>query len=210
MIHSARMHLNNMPYEFVIVDGGSSDGTLEWLTKQPDVVLVAQGKKEGAVRAFNAGFCAANGKIVFNLNDDCVIVGDVFGQAIAQLERNESIGQVAIPFRCPSQEHPRLYSISVGNPRREMRYAQFGATRRWLGNALGWWGGLTYQYSGDPRLSMCIWNSGYKVADLDGDAYIDHIEAKDSTRLPNTDSHLLFEAWRAWQGPPSTPTVFEP
>ena len=45
MVKSVRSSVGlGIPYELVIVEGGSTDGSLEWLRKQPDVVLIEQGK----------------------------------------------------------------------------------------------------------------------------------------------------------------------
>jgi glycosyltransferase involved in cell wall biosynthesis len=200
-VTEAKELMGNIPHEFIIVDGGSTDGTIEWVRSQPCAVLIAQGQRVGAVRAFNEGFRAARGKYVVNLNDDVVFYGNPLTRAIKQLDSDDLIGQIAIPFQCPGEMGPRVDSLVVGNPRREMLYANFGVTRKSLGDQVGWWGNLTYQYNGDPNLSLGIWSRGYKVVKLDGCGYIGHLEAKDATRQPNTDSHLLFQAWNSWAGP---------
>ena len=57
-------------HELVLVDGGSTDGTLEWLRGQPDVRLVEHGDLKGAVKAFNDGAHAARGQYIIMANDD--------------------------------------------------------------------------------------------------------------------------------------------
>jgi glycosyltransferase involved in cell wall biosynthesis len=206
-VRTARKLIGDTPHEFIIVDGGSTDGTIEWAKTQPCVTLIAQGQRFGAVRAFNAGFRATHGKYIANLNDDIVFYGNPLRQALKQLDGDSLIGQVAIPFQCPEQMRPHTASLTVGNPKREMLYANFGVTRKFLGDRVGWWGNLTHQYSGDPHLSLGIWNCGYKVVRLNGDGYIGHIESQDATRLTNNDSHLLFQAWSSWPGPPEKPIL---
>jgi len=50
MVASVRRSLYcGLPYEFIIVDGGSNDGTIEWCNLQSDVVLVAHGELRGAI-----------------------------------------------------------------------------------------------------------------------------------------------------------------
>jgi glycosyltransferase involved in cell wall biosynthesis len=55
--------------EIIIVDGGSNDGTLEWVAQQPDIILVP-GPDSGVYDAFNKGFRRATGEIVGILNSD--------------------------------------------------------------------------------------------------------------------------------------------
>src|SRR3972149_3857910 len=79
-------------------------------------------------------------------------------------------------------------------------YANFGVTRNWLGNKLGWWGGYDH-YSGDAELSLKIWDAGYKVVKLDGNGHILHLEVQDSTRKGNNDSEKFYAKWNDWEGP---------
>ncbi len=41
-IESLREELKSLPYETIIVDGGSTDGTLKWLIKQKDIITIVQ------------------------------------------------------------------------------------------------------------------------------------------------------------------------
>jgi len=189
-----------LDYEIILVDGGSKDGTEEWCLKQPDIVFIQQGKRMGAVAAFNAGFAIARGEFTCNLNDDCLVVGDVFGQAIKQFEESR-VGQVAIPYKDPTDKKPKCEMIYLGKPRHDILYANFGITRTWLGKRLGWWGNDVYHYGGDTDLSVKIWDAGYAVVELDGDGYIQHLRLDDDTRVDNNDSRHFFSKWEQWCGP---------
>jgi len=71
MIASARREIpRGIAYEFVVVDGGSTDGTLEWCKQQPDVYLIQHGALLGAIRAFCDGARTARGEYVLLANDD--------------------------------------------------------------------------------------------------------------------------------------------
>jgi glycosyltransferase involved in cell wall biosynthesis len=67
MVKSARQSLSGcygIQYEFVIVDGGSSDGTQKWCNSQSDIRLIEHLSLLGAVKAFNDGANAALGTYV--------------------------------------------------------------------------------------------------------------------------------------------------
>lgn len=189
-----------LSYQIVVTDGGSEDGSIEFLKEQEDVYLVEHGHRRGAICAFNDAFSVARGKYVANINDDTLIVGNCFDRAVEQMERGASIGQVAIPFADPGKK-PRLDVMGIGNPTRVLRYANFGVTKRTLGESVGWWGTRYNTYAGDNELSAKIWDAGYRVADLDGEGYIQHFCLQDSTRVENLDSHKFYGYWRSWVGP---------
>ena len=166
-------------HEIIVVDGGSRDGTLEWLRTQP-VVLIEQGAAYGAVYAFNAGFYAAEGDYVASLNDDCVIVGPTLRLACDYLDSHPETGQVAIPWHDIGDRDITVQHVHIGKQQVNVIYANFGVTRRWLGDEVGWWGNWVH-YSGDCELSFSILMKGYKVETLPG-GQIDHYRAQDETR----------------------------
>ena len=58
--------------ECVVVDNGSSDGSLEWLAREwPAVRVVAHADNQGFAAGANAAAAAATGEVVAFLNNDC-------------------------------------------------------------------------------------------------------------------------------------------
>ncbi len=55
-------------YEWIVVDGGSSDGTLELARKNPRVTTLIEGPDEGIYDAMNKGIRAASGEYIVFLN----------------------------------------------------------------------------------------------------------------------------------------------
>ena len=68
-VRSVRHALQGRKYEHIICDGGSTDGTLEYLQRQKDVRLIP-GPDRGMYDALNKGMAAAHGRILGHLNAD--------------------------------------------------------------------------------------------------------------------------------------------
>lgn len=207
-IRAATFHAPNsalhVSYEIIIVDGGSVDGTSEYLLEQPDVSIIWQGERRGAVAAFNAGFEAATGRYVANLNDDALCMGACLYEACRALDNRQGVGQIALPFSDP-RHPPSVHKVTVGTPPREYLYGNFAVTRRALGQSLGWWGTHSYHYGGDTELSLQVWRAGYSVMALSSHlGYVRHYRADDATRVENKEQgRSLGQRWRSWNGKPS-------
>ena len=198
MIDSVRRQLPEpLAYEFVIVDGGSTDGTPDWCALQPDIRFIQQGELLGAIRAFDAGCAAAQGEYVLLLNDDVLVHDGAVLRALSHLDSHPDCGAVA--FADNRQDGSKsgqgaqvgtLYGIQPDGQPVGIPYAQCGMFRRWLGDLAGWWGstdtewGAFHTYGGDNRLSARIWEMGYTVDAVEGAAVTDRI-APDALRERN-------------------------
>ena len=68
-VRSVRHALHGHSYEHIVCDGGSSDGTLEYLRQQNDIRLIS-GPDKGMYDALNKGMATARGRILGHLNAD--------------------------------------------------------------------------------------------------------------------------------------------
>ena len=68
-LQSVRHVFQGRDYEHIVVDGGSTDGTLELLQKQKDIRLIG-GPDKGMYDALNKGMATARGRILGHLNAD--------------------------------------------------------------------------------------------------------------------------------------------
>jgi glycosyltransferase involved in cell wall biosynthesis len=68
-LQSVRHALQGRNFEHIVVDGGSTDGTLEYLKQQKDIRLIP-GPDKGMYDALNKGMAAARGRILGHLNAD--------------------------------------------------------------------------------------------------------------------------------------------
>jgi FkbM family methyltransferase len=71
-LESIRRHTDE-PYELIVVDNGSTDGTADYLRAQPDVTLIENRTNAGFPAACNQGIRAATGQQILLLNNDTLV-----------------------------------------------------------------------------------------------------------------------------------------
>jgi glycosyltransferase involved in cell wall biosynthesis len=87
---TAQLH---RPYECIVVDGASTDGTVEWLTQQhfPDFVRATSEPDNGIYHAMNKGVARASGDYILMLNSgDWLADRAVLSGVVARLASNKS------------------------------------------------------------------------------------------------------------------------
>src|SRR4051812_11977025 len=82
--------------EVIVVDNGSSDGTLDWLAREaPQARVLAQGRNTGFATAANRGLLAARTEFVALLNTDIVLAPDWIEVMAARLAAETGCASVA-------------------------------------------------------------------------------------------------------------------
>lgn len=215
--------LRGIEYEIVICDGGSTDGTLEWLRTQTDVILIEHGELRGAIRAFTEAANKSTGEYVILANDDIVFHAGSILRALSYLQDTPSCGAVGMADNRPvppfhdENTYKVLHMPGVKDGKSiSLIYAQVGVFRAWLGHKIGWWLGKNNEmaqsrvYGGDNFLSAKIWEMGYTVDKVEGCAVTDFV-AEDELRLINraqgqianmSDSQVYYSLWNNKVGGP--------
>jgi len=195
MVESVRSSIGvGIPYEIVLVDGGSTDGTQEWAKSQSDIVLIEQGELLGAIKAFNAGLYAARGRYCVVGNDDITYVDETLLNALSYMEDNPDVG---IGCFYQDRDHPDVWDLSympavINNRQMQHIYGQVCIVPKWLGDDVGWWGNFLDMrtYGGDNNLSSFVLERGYRVTGIPC-ACIHDLQTVDDLRRINNEEQIL-------------------
>lgn len=175
-IDTVRHELQQWPHEIIVVDGGSSDGTLEWLITQKDVITLLQhnrGTWRGdAVRRrswgyfMNLGFRAASSKYVCMLSDDCLVAPGAIRNGVREFEdllrAGRKVGSMAFYWRnWPEQER-----YWVGRTLGLNMFVNHGLYLKSALDFVGYIDEETYRfYHADGDLCLKLWEAGYECVD---------------------------------------------
>lgn len=182
-----------LPYEIVVSDGGSTDGSRDFLRSHPNVVLL-EGDLSGAVPAFNAAARRATGQFIVCLNDDAELTDSAIDSALKYFA-NPKVGQVAMRF----YEGGKWKIESVF----DRPYANFAVTRTSVVRAVeritgGMWSPCYKTYGGDTELSCWVSRLGYQVVAA-SDAKVIHHEHQDRLRSGNVNTdRQRRQFWQRW------------
>lgn len=185
-VQSLRKELSNapFPYEMIVVDGGSSDGSLNWLTKQKDIITITQhnhgvwnGKnipRRSWGYFMNLGFKTAQGKYVCMVSDDCLIVPDAIKNGYTlfekRLDAGEKVGAVAFYWR----NWPEQKSYWIGYTFGGKLFVNHGLYLNSALNEVEYIDEDNYHfYQADADLCLKLCNNRYLVIESP-DSFIEH------------------------------------
>jgi len=100
-------------FEVIVVDTGSTDGTPDWLRREPplDSLQLLEARGVGFASARNEGVEAASGEWVAFLDDDCIAAPDWLEWLVRFSRQYDAVGGLALPARpvpLPSWWHPAM------------------------------------------------------------------------------------------------------
>ncbi len=89
----------NCPHEVIVIDGGSNDGTIDYIKVHPNVTPVFQGKLLGTARSYNQVWREINCKYTCWLSDDTEVVNGSLDLAVDILDHHPKIGMVGLKMK---------------------------------------------------------------------------------------------------------------
>ncbi len=196
-------------HEIVVVDGGSDDGTQDWLASQPELRVHVEAERGGSCRAYNIGFRMARGEFVMWLNDDAWPERGAVEAGLRFLRRHEAHGVgMAAFYHTHQQPWNELHGTEHSGQHfgllhvRGTPYANFGLLRRELLERVGYLDEGYWFCAWDPDLSLKVKReAGLLVAGCPG-ALIHHEELADERKRADAedartrDNERLFEKWK--------------
>jgi GT2 family glycosyltransferase len=184
-INSIRAELQDIVHEIIVVDGGSDDGSLDWLIQQKDIITIVQHNRgtwndkpiERRTWGYfmNLGFKIAQGSYVCMLSDDCLVVPGAIINGIKHfdniLAQNRKIGALAFYWRDWSNKNTKYHiGCTLGNN----MYVNHGMFLNDALKTVGYCDEETFFfYNGDGDLCLKMWQAGYECIDSP-DSYIEH------------------------------------
>jgi len=102
---------NAGPYEVILVDNGSTDGSLEIARSRPEITLLEEAKP-GAYPARNTGLRAASGSIIAFTDGDCVVDPDWL-ETIQAAMKDPTVGALVGHCRFPRHASRALHLLGA-------------------------------------------------------------------------------------------------
>jgi GT2 family glycosyltransferase len=150
------------PYELIVIDGGSTDGTIEYITTHPRITPVLQGELLGTARSYNRVWRHVASKYSCWLSDDTDVVVGSLDTAIAILESDAAIGMVGLKMRDtrgPGRHEPYRGGLSEYG----ILNCNHGVLRTELAQRVGFFNEAYRSYMIDPDLTASILCTGARV-----------------------------------------------
>ena len=113
LLASIEQHTIGLSYEVIMVDNGSTDGTLEWVKEHhPEIQLIRNQANLGFTRGNNQAMALAKGDFLLLLNPDTLLTEDCF------VRRSPMRENPNVAITIPKVLRRQFPSIAPGMPAR--------------------------------------------------------------------------------------------
>jgi glycosyltransferase involved in cell wall biosynthesis len=196
-VDAVRKELTGQDYEIIVVDGGSTDGAVEWLVLQKDIISIIQhnrGEWNGKKIArkpwayfMNLAFKCASGKYICMLSDDSLIIPGAIKNGIElfdkKLDEGLKLGGVAFYFRDFPVRKQYALAVNLGN-----LYVNHGLYLNDAMKEVNYCDENYHFYFSDTDLVLKMKHMGYEVISS-VNSFVEHyFEATPEIRASNNDT----------------------
>lgn len=212
-IESVRRELADINGEILVVDGGSTDGSIDWLLGQEDVITIVQRNRVAidgvAMRRrswggfMNIAFRAAAGQYILMISDDCLLLPGAISAAVKRIEQANAsglrVGGCAFYFRNWPEEPAYYVQRTLGGN----LMVNHGIYVRDALEAVGYADEDQYVfYKADTDLSLKIWQAGFHIIDSPGSICEHFLDPGEAARISNNavmdfDRNVMRHRWPA-------------
>ena len=149
-------------HEVIVIDGGSTDGTIEYLKSRSDITPVFQGKLLGVPRSYNEVWRQIESKYTAWLSDDTELTNHGIDLAIEILEKDPKIGMVGLKTKDvigSRIDNPYVGALSEY----QILNCNHGVMSFELARSIGFFNEDYAMYMIDPDLTASVLCTGKKV-----------------------------------------------
>jgi GT2 family glycosyltransferase len=130
-------------YEVLVVDNGSTDGTIERLRQYPQIRVECNGENAGYGRGRNALVDKSRAPYVLLLDDDVLVPSEqVVLDCLAFCESRPEVAFVSVPLTEPGRDRTPHYGLFFAQPKRDRSLRELESLACF--QAGGFTGGLTF------------------------------------------------------------------
>lgn len=175
-------------HEIIVIDGGSTDGTIEYLKSNPNVTPVFQGELLGAARAYNQVWKQVESQYTCWLSDDTEIIAGSLDLAVKILDTHREIGMVGLKMKDTtgeSQIKPYMGALSEYG----IINCNHGVLATSLLRSLGYFNQSYRTYGIDPDLTASVLCTGKSVVMTKQVSVLHHrVDFKDTAQVKEQES----------------------
>ncbi len=162
--------IRDLDLEVVVVDNGSTDDSVQRLSRFESIQLISLPENLGPCKSRNIGVAACSGEYLLFLDSDAVIEGPALRALVARMDREADLGIIGCRIVHADSGEPDQWIYAQPQTthwRREFETYSFSAAtalvrREAFIKAGGFWDDMVI-YNEEVEMSIRIWRAGYRI-----------------------------------------------